>query len=39
MRANLKEIRKHRVYSEEFKRELVALFESGKLSNGNVRPA
>lgn len=32
MKANLKEIRKHRIYSEEFKKELVSLFESGKFS-------
>ncbi|MBS4039166.1 MAG: transposase, partial [Flavobacteriales bacterium] len=32
MKANLRKIRKHRVYSEEFKREIVSLFESGKLS-------
>src|SRR5690606_716748 len=32
MKTNLKEIQKRRVYSEEFKKELVALFESGKFS-------
>lgn len=32
MRANLKTIRKQRVYSEEFKRQLVSDFESGKFS-------
>ncbi|MBP2834037.1 transposase [Aquimarina sp. U1-2] len=32
MRANLKTIRKQRVYSEEFKRRLVSDFESGKFS-------
>lgn len=32
MKANLREIRKTRVYSEEFKKELVSLFESGKFS-------
>lgn len=32
MKANLKLIRKHRKYSEEFKRQLVKDFESGKLS-------
>lgn len=32
MRANLREIRKRRYYSEEFKKELVSLFESGKFS-------
>ena len=32
MNANLKEIRKHRVYSEEFKKELVNFYESGKYS-------
>ncbi|MFN3755737.1 MAG: transposase [Flavobacterium sp.] len=32
MKANLRKIRKHRLYSEEFKREIVDLFESGELS-------
>ena len=32
MKANFKEIRKKRVYSEEFKKEIVNLFESGKFS-------
>jgi transposase-like protein len=32
MNANLKEIRKHRVYSEDFKREIVNFYESGKYS-------
>ncbi|MDO9261987.1 MAG: transposase [Flavobacteriaceae bacterium] len=32
MKANLREIRKHRVYSDEFKKELVTIFESGKYS-------
>ncbi|MBP2834176.1 transposase [Aquimarina sp. U1-2] len=32
MRANLKTIRKQRVYSEDFKRQLVSDFESGKFS-------
>lgn len=32
MRANVKQIRKHRVYSEDFKKEIVSLFESGKFS-------
>lgn len=32
MKANLREIQKTRVYSEEFKKELVSLFESGKFS-------
>jgi transposase-like protein len=32
MNANLKEIRKHRVYSEEFKKEIVNFYESGKYS-------
>lgn len=32
MKANLREIRKQRVYSDEFKKELVSLFESGKYS-------
>ena len=29
MKANLRRIKKNRVYSEEFKREIVSLFESG----------
>ena len=32
MKANLKNIRKNRRYSEDFKREIVSIFESGKLS-------
>jgi transposase-like protein len=32
MKANLKHLRKRRHYSEEFKREIVSIFESGKLS-------
>ena len=32
MQANLREIRKHRRYSDEFKREIVIIFESGQLS-------
>ena len=32
MKANVRKIRKNRSYSEEFKRELVNTFESGKLS-------
>lgn len=32
MKANLKQLRKRRSYSEEFKREIVSIFESGKLS-------
>lgn len=32
MKANLKHLRKRRHYSEEFKREIVSVFESGKLS-------
>jgi len=32
MKVNLRKIRKCRLYSEEFKREIVSLFESGKLS-------
>lgn len=32
MKANLKQIRKQRIYSEEFKKELVSYFESGKFS-------
>ena len=32
MKANLKNIRKNRRYSEDFKREIVSVFESGKFS-------
>lgn len=32
MKANFKEIRKRRVYSEEFKKEIVSFYESGKYS-------
>lgn len=32
MKANLKNVRKVRHYSEDFKREIVSVFESGKLS-------
>ena len=32
MKANIKNVRKNRHYSEDFKRELVSVFESGKLS-------
>jgi transposase-like protein len=32
MKANLRRIKKNRIYSEEFKRELVKLFESGTYS-------
>ena len=32
MKANLKQLRKKLCYSEEFKKEIVAIFESGKLS-------
>ena len=32
MEANLQEIRKHRYYSEEFKKRLVASFEKGEFS-------
>lgn len=32
MNANLKEIRKRRVYSEEFKKEIVNFYESGRHS-------
>lgn len=32
MKANLKQLRKNRTYSEEFKREIVSLFEKGKFS-------
>ena len=32
MKANFKEIRKNRIYSEEFKKEIVTLYESGKFS-------
>ena len=32
MKANLKEIRKLRIYSDDFKKEIVAIYESGKFS-------
>ena len=32
MKANLKQIRKNRQYSEEFKKEIVQCFESGQFS-------
>ena len=32
MKANLRLIRKYRIYSDDFKREIVSLFESGKYS-------
>ena len=32
MKANVKQLRKHLRYSEDFKREIVSIFESGKLS-------
>lgn len=32
MKANLNHIRKHRCYSEEFKKEIVKVYESGKFS-------
>lgn len=32
MKANVNQIRKHRRYSEEFKKEIVSFFESGKFS-------
>lgn len=32
MKANLKQLKKHRIYSEEFKREIVNDFESGQFS-------
>ena len=32
MKANLRRLRKHRVYSEEFKQQIVKDFESGKYS-------
>ena len=32
MKGNIKKLRKRRVFSEEFKREIVSLFESGKFS-------
>lgn len=32
MKANLRKIQKRRVYSEDFKKEIVSLFESGKFS-------
>ena len=32
MKANLKQIRKHRKFSEDFKKELVSTFEKGEFS-------
>ncbi len=32
MKANLRKISKKRVYAEDFKKEIVSIFESGKLS-------
>lgn len=32
MKANLRQLRKNRKYSEEFKKEIVSLFEKGKFS-------
>jgi transposase-like protein len=32
MKANLKQIRKLRIYSDDFKKEIVAIYESGKFS-------
>ena len=32
MKANLKQLRKNRKYSDEFKKEIVSLFEKGKFS-------
>jgi len=36
MEANLKQIRKHRRYSEDFKKSIVATFEKGKFSVGQL---
>ncbi len=36
MEANLKQIRKHRRYSEDFKKSIVASFEKGKFSVGQL---
>jgi transposase-like protein len=36
MEANLKEIRKHRRYSEDFKKSIVASFEKGEFSVGQL---
>ena len=36
MKANLTQLRKHRKYSEEFKKEIVSLFEKGKFSVGQL---
>lgn len=36
MKRSLREIQKRRVYSEEFKKELVSLFESGKFSVNQI---
>lgn len=32
MRANIRKLQKHRVFSDEFKKEIVSLFEQGKFS-------
>lgn len=32
MKTNLRELRKHRKYSDDFKKEIVSLFEKGKFS-------
>lgn len=36
MKANIRKIQKQRVYSDDFKKEIVALFESGKFSVGQL---
>jgi transposase len=36
MRAKIRVIQKHRAFSEEFKKELVRLFETGKFSVGQL---
>lgn len=36
MKANLKQVRKHRRYTEEFKKEIVSFFESGKFTVGQL---
>lgn len=37
MKLNVKQIRKRRIYSPEFKREIVSCFESGKFSVGQLK--
>jgi|SRR5690606_8828835 len=37
MKLNVRQIRKRRIYSPEFKREIVSSFESGKFSVGQLK--